>query len=207
MEANRRLVAYLRVGPREPLSRPDLEGQRQVVQAAAERAGWSIVAEYQDVRSGRATRRPGLMAALARARSDIADGIIVARLDRLTYSLPALAGLMREASTGGLAIVAVKEGLDTDQADGALVAGVFGEASTWTPRPVEVNAGPLLRRRGRPSSTPTAVAARIRTLRQEGLSLQAICDALNADEVPTPRGGATWRPTSLRAILRESGPK
>jgi hypothetical protein len=38
-------------------------------------------------------------------------------------------------------------------------------------------------------------------MRERGLTLQAICDALNAERIPTPRGGAFWRPTSLRAVL------
>jgi hypothetical protein len=46
------------------------------------------------------------------------------------------------------------------------------------------------------------VAERIRDLRAQGMTLQAICDVLNREGVPTPRGGAEWRPTSLRAVLR-----
>ena len=34
------------------------------------------------------------------------------------------------------------------------------------------------------------------------MTLQAICDTLNAEGVPTPRGGTHWRPTSLRSILQ-----
>jgi hypothetical protein len=33
------------------------------------------------------------------------------------------------------------------------------------------------------------------------MTLQAIRDTLNAEQVPTPRGGRLWRPTSLRAVL------
>ena len=36
---------------------------------------------------------------------------------------------------------------------------------------------------------------------QQGLSLQAIADVLNAEEVPTPRGGKQWRPSSVQAAL------
>ena len=36
-----------------------------------------------------------------------------------------------------------------------------------------------------------------------GLTLQAICDKLNSEGVPTPRGGTMWRPTSLRSILAQ----
>jgi hypothetical protein len=205
VSSERRLVGYLRVGPREkPEDRPEIAEQRAAIEAAAEASGWTIMGFEQDRRSGRATRRAGLGAALQMARTGTVDGIVVSRLDRLTYSLPALAELMREASRGDFTLVALEEGLDTATDEGGLAARVFGIAAGWTPRPVEVNPGPLLGRRGRPSSTPRAVAERIRLLRAEGMSLQAICDTLNAEEVPTPRGGARWRPTSLRAILRDA---
>jgi len=38
-------------------------------------------------------------------------------------------------------------------------------------------------------------------MRSRGLTLQAICDKLNEEGVPTLRAGTTWRPTSLRAVL------
>jgi hypothetical protein len=40
---------------------------------------------------------------------------------------------------------------------------------------------------------------RIAALRERGLSLQAIADELNAQGIPTPRGGAEWRPSSVQA--------
>ena len=36
-------------------------------------------------------------------------------------------------------------------------------------------------------------------MRAQGLSLQAICDILNAEGVPTLRGGTHWRPSSVQA--------
>lgn len=62
-------------------------------------------------------------------------------------------------------------------------------------------------RLGRPDSIQPALAARIRSMRQgtpdsPGKSLWGICHVLNAEGIPTPRGGTEWRPTSLRAVLR-----
>jgi Recombinase len=36
-------------------------------------------------------------------------------------------------------------------------------------------------------------------MRADGKSLQAIADELNAQRVPTLRGGAHWRPSSVQA--------
>jgi hypothetical protein len=54
---------------------------------------------------------------------------------------------------------------------------------------------------GRPASIPAELGKRIRRMRGRGMTLQAICDTLNAEQVPTPRGGRLWRPASLRAVL------
>jgi hypothetical protein len=40
---------------------------------------------------------------------------------------------------------------------------------------------------------------RIATMRASGMTLQAIADTLNAEGVPTLRGGAKWRPSSVQA--------
>jgi DNA invertase Pin-like site-specific DNA recombinase len=44
------------------------------------------------------------------------------------------------------------------------------------------------------------LAARIRAMRDRGMTLQAIADTLNAEHVPTIRGGAKWRRSSLQNL-------
>jgi DNA invertase Pin-like site-specific DNA recombinase len=200
---NRPLIAYLRVAPRERAGeRPGLDAQREALERAARERGWEIVAVQEDVRSGRTLRRPGLRAALAACRGGEAQGIAVARLDRLTYSLIDLAEIVREAVDGGFTIVSLQPDVDLSAGGGRAVGEVLAEAATWQPRAITTAGRALAGRPGRPSSTPPAVAARIRELRGRGMTLQAICDTLNAERIPTPRGGAEWRPTSLRSVLR-----
>ncbi len=52
---------------------------------------------------------------------------------------------------------------------------------------------------GCPRRTDTATRRRIRDTRAQGWTLQRIANALNRDNIPTPQGGATWRPSSVRA--------
>ena len=200
---DRPLIAYLRVAPRERTGeRPGLDAQRELLERAARERGWQIVAVQEDVRSGRTLRRPGLRAALAACRAGEAEGIAVARLDRLTYSLIDLAEIVREAVEGGFTIISLQPDVDLSADGGRAVGEVLAEAATWQPRAITSAGRALAGRPGRPSSTPPAVAARIRELRGQGMTLQAICDTLNAEKIPTPRGGAEWRPTSLRSVLR-----
>src|SRR4051812_27541289 len=170
--------------------------------------GSSLAGIESDRLAGRSLRRPGLQAALAACAEGRADGIAVASLDRLSRSLDDLAELFAEAQAAGFRIVALAQGLDTATTPGALVERVLAEAGTWGRRTLARDRAraafePAARgRRGRPVSTPPDVADRIRAMRTGGATLQAICNALNAEGVPTPRGGTHWRPTSLRAIVR-----
>lgn len=204
-----RVIGYLRVAPREQRSlRPGRDEQRRAIEAECRRRGWQVVRFEDDVRSGRSLRRPGLLAALDACRAGDAHGIVVARLDRLTYSVEDLAYLVHRAVDDGFTLVAPDVGLDLASDAGAPLARVLSVAAGWQPRSVGRRARLAMehhrdgRGRGRPSSTPPALADRIRSLRASGWTLQAICDALNAEGIPTPRGGTHWRPTSLRAILR-----
>jgi Recombinase len=44
-------------------------------------------------------------------------------------------------------------------------------------------------------------------MRQAGMTLQAIADQLNAEGIPTLRGGAEWRPSSVQAAAGYRRPK
>ena len=54
--------------------------------------------------------------------------------------------------------------------------------------------------RGRPAvSDLPLLQRRIATMRASGMTLQGIADTLNQEGVPTLRGGAKWRPSSVQA--------
>lgn len=196
-------MGYVRVAPRErPDERPTLDAQRDALQAAARERGWTLLRIDEDVRSGRTLRRPGLRAAIASCRTGEAEGIVVARLDRLTYSLTGLAELARTAVDEEFTLISLDPDVDIFSDAGHAVGVVLAEAASWEPAAIARPGRAMGGRVGRPSSTPAHVATRIRELRDQGMTLQAICDTLNEEQVPTPRGGSEWRPTSLRSVLR-----
>ena len=47
---------------------------------------------------------------------------------------------------------------------------------------------------------------RIAVMRARGETLQAIADQLNAEGIPTLRGGAKWRPSSIQVAWATSAP-
>lgn len=62
--------------------------------------------------------------------------------------------------------------------------------------------GRITARRGRgtvgASTDMETIRTRIASMREDGMTLQAIADTLNAEGVPTLRGGAKWRPSSIQ---------
>lgn len=48
---------------------------------------------------------------------------------------------------------------------------------------------------------PREILARIISMRHEGFSYTAICDALNAEGIPTPTGRTRWRRSYVDRLL------
>jgi DNA invertase Pin-like site-specific DNA recombinase len=203
-----RVIGYVRVSTAEQAaSGYGLTAQEDTLRAAAERNGWELIAIVRDEgASGKDLDRPGLREALAMAHK--ADAIAVAKLDRLTRSIVGLSDLMEWGQRNGLALVALDLGLDTSTTTGRLVARVMASVGEWEREQISerTRAAATVRRTqgkrmGRPGvrDSMPEVCARIKAARDEGLTWQAIADALNADGVATVRGGSGWRVSSVQS--------
>jgi DNA invertase Pin-like site-specific DNA recombinase len=206
-----RVLAYVRVSSEEQAdSRAGLEAQRGVIQRECERRGWEIVEVIEDAGfSAKDLRRPGVRAALEELGRGCADALVVAKLDRLSRSMLDFTAVMAKAQKEGWALVALDCAVDTTTPAGEAMAHVLATFAQFERRLIGQRTREALAvkrrqgvRLGRPQSIPPKLARRIRSMRSRGLTLQAICDKLNSEGVPTPRGGSVWRPTSLRAVLR-----
>jgi DNA invertase Pin-like site-specific DNA recombinase len=209
MGSGEKVVGYIRVSTDEQGANgagPD--AQRAAIEAECERRGWQLVRIEQDVLSGRTLHRPGLQRALEACRTDRVAGVIVAELDRLSRSLIDFAGLLERARREGWNVFALDLGVDLSTPSGEFLASVMASAAQWERRIIGQRTKEALAvkkaqgvRLGRPPSVPHNLAKRIVRMRARGMTLQAICNCLNAEGVPTARGGRLWRPTSLRAVL------
>jgi DNA invertase Pin-like site-specific DNA recombinase len=95
-QEQRLAVGYLRVSTAEQgQSGLGLEAQRASVQAFIAGQGWTLVAEYEDVASGKDDKRPGFQAALARCRQ-LGAVLVAARLDRITRRAHTLSQLLED---------------------------------------------------------------------------------------------------------------
>jgi DNA invertase Pin-like site-specific DNA recombinase len=205
-----RVLAYVRVSSDEQAdSRAGLEAQRAAIQRECERRGWEIIEVIEDAGfSAKDLRRPGVSAALEELGRGRADALVVAKLDRLSRSMLDFTAVMAQAQKQGWALVALDCAVDTTTPAGEAMAHVLATFAQFERRLIGQRTREALAmkkrqgvRLGRPQSIPPRLARRIRAMRGRGLTLQAICDRLNTEGVPTPRGGTIWRPTSLRAVL------
>ena len=99
-ETPRPLISYLRVSTdRQGKSGLGLEAQRKAVAAFAEANGYQVVAEFEEIETGKGSdaldRRPRLAAALAAARK-AKCAVVIAKLDRLSRDVAFVAGLMAQ---------------------------------------------------------------------------------------------------------------
>jgi hypothetical protein len=140
-----------------------------------------------------------LDAALSRVAAGELDRLTITRLRDAAGSLGELVRLLGWLEEHGATLASSDPPLDTGIPAGRATVAVLREIAGWPPpRPP-----------GRPGlkHADPALAERIAALRAEGLSLQAIADRLTADGVPTPRGGASWRPSSVQSALGYRRPK
>ncbi len=93
-----RIVAYYRVSTEgQGRSGLGLEAQQQAVRALCEGRGWTILAEFTEVESGKKDDRPELDEALHHAKVT-GSVLVVAKLDRLSRNVAFLAALQESGA-------------------------------------------------------------------------------------------------------------
>lgn len=150
-------------------------------------------------------RRPGASDLLARIQPG--DALVVAKLDRLGRDTLDVLALAKLAQDQAWRLIILDLGLDTGTPVGRFSLTVLAavaqlERDLIAERTRDALAA--LRRRGvrtgRPPTLPQEVRDRITVELADGATLQAVADRLNADAVPTARGGALWRPSTVAAV-------
>ena len=115
------VVGYIRVSTSEQAdSGAGLEAQRAAITSEAVRRGWQLVHVFEDAgASGKSLNdRRGLQRALEAVEAGMADGLVVAKLDRLSRSLLDFAGLMERAERKRWELVVLAEQFDMTTSSG-----------------------------------------------------------------------------------------
>jgi hypothetical protein len=216
MAIRRTAIGYMRLPA--PGDRVALAAHHSAIAAHVDAHGLELWTGVHDVDGDPAGDR-ALRWALERIAAGDAQVLAVARLEHVAASPGDLSAVLRSLDRDGRALVAAEPALDTSTQAGRLAA-VALDGAAWMdrqpdapPPPVNVRAAVARagartdRHRDAPPPPPNARAAvadrpelqqRIVAMREQGLSLQAIADRLNAEGVPTVRGGLKWRPSSVQ---------
>ena len=142
---------------------------------------------------------------------------MVSDLHRLSRSIVDLGALLAWFRDAQATLIALDLNLDTSTPEGEHVASTLIALADFEHERIARRTRSGLAKvrgngaaNGRPAvSDRPELMERIAAMRARKMTLQAIADQLNADGVPTLRGGAKWRPSSIQATLgyRRPGPR
>lgn len=219
-----RVILYVRASTEDQLL--TLEAQRTKLLGYASVYDLEVVEVIEDAgESAKSLNRPGLQRALAMMRSGAADGLAVAKLDRLTRSIADWQVLIAEffGESGGKALFSVADSIDTRTAAGRMVLNILLSVAQWEREAIAERTKEALStkiKRGErvgavrygydlgadgkslvPNASEQAAIALMRKWRREGVTLRGIAAELNSMGVPTKEGGA-WAFGSVARILR-----
>lgn len=222
-----RVIGYVRVSTDEQASQGvSIAAQTEKVRGYCSLYDLELVELVDDPgASAKTLARPGLERALAQLRRGEADGIVVAKLDRLTRSVVDMAALVTDyfGERAGKSLFSVADAIDTRTAAGRMVLNILASVSQWERETIGERTRDALRHKRTVGEVygPTPLGysvvdgrlvevaaemravAEVRRLAQTGASVRAICAALDAGGYRTKRGGP-WRPSSVQSILRRA---
>ena len=214
MTSEQNFVAYYRVSTaRQGLSGLGLEAQRQAVVSYV--GASPLLAEFQEIETGKNDTRPQLAAALEFCRKHRAT-LVIAKLDRLSRDVHFISGLMKSGvefivadmptATPVMlhihaAIAEHERGAISQRTKAALQAAKARGTRLGNPR--WQDSIERARAARNPAPVPPQIVATIAEQRDQGLPLRKIAENLNALGVRTPKGN-TWHPQTISDILTRS---
>lgn len=213
METQQTAILYIRVSSQKQAAEGlSLEAQERQLTAAAEAAGYSVKVFREEGRSGKSVKsRPQLKAALAELAAGTAQALFVSRLDRLARSVSDLLSIVDLAEKQGWRLALMDMGLDTATPHGRLVVSMLASVAEFERGLIAERAKDThqeRRARGevwgvtKGSKPLISVELRQRILEEkaQGKSLLAIANSLNAEGVPTARGGK-WYASTIKHLI------
>ncbi|QZH67694.1 recombinase family protein [Mycolicibacterium farcinogenes] len=204
-------IGYSRVSTEEQADRRNgLEAQHAVISAEADRRGWQIEHVTDAGVSGK-NIGPQLRMALDLLASGQADGLVVAKLDRLSRSIINASNILEAAQSQRWSLVVLDMSLDLTTAAGRMMANQFIVFAQYERELIgeRTKAGLAAKRRrgeriGRPREATTALVRRILADRDAGQSFDAIAKALEQEGIRSPRGGSKWYSSTARRIYQSA---
>lgn len=201
------MFGYERVSTDEQaISRNGLEAQREAIDHQAARRSWTVEHFADEGVSGKAIG-PKLAEVLQLLASGQGDGLVVAKLDRLSRSIVNAANIIEAAQAQGWSLVILDLGVDLTTAAGRMMAMNLVNFAQYERELISERTKAALtakkrrgERIGRPRVASASVVRRIVRDRDAGLTYDAIASALAAEKILSPLGKPTWQPSTVRRI-------
>jgi DNA invertase Pin-like site-specific DNA recombinase len=203
--------AYTRVSTEEQAASGNgLEAQRATIEAEAARRGWAME-HFTDAGVSGKLIGPSLREVLQLLASGQGDGLVVAKLDRLSRSIINAANIIESATAQGWSLVILDLGVDLSTATGRAFANtlmVFAqlERELISERTKAGLAAKKARGEpiGRPRLAKPGVVRRIVTDRNAGQSFTKIATALETEGILSPAGLPRWQSSTVRRIYQSA---
>jgi DNA invertase Pin-like site-specific DNA recombinase len=177
--------------------------------------------------SGKDLERPGIQEVLSllRQRKDAVQGLVVAKLDRLTRSLRDCSELIEEffEEKRGKRLFSVEESIDTRRAAGRLVLNVIMTVAQWEREVIGERTKDAMQakiakgeRCGKvrfgydlapdgirlvENEQEQEAIAQMREWRTQGKTYRELVELVKGLGIETKEGGIVWQPTTIRRIL------
>lgn len=201
------MFGYTRVSTDEQaISRNGLEAQHEAIATEAARRGWDVEHFSDEGVSGKLIA-PNLQKVLQLLASGQGDGLVVAKLDRLSRSIVNAANIIASAQAQDWSLVILDLGVDLTTAAGRMMAMNLVNFAQYERELISERTKAALaakkrrgERIGRPRAASASVVRRIVRDREAGLTYDAIASALTADNLLSPLGKPTWQPSTVRRI-------
>lgn len=125
-----KLLGYVRVSSVSQAKGFGLEAQKELIENFCRVQGHELLGILEEVQSA-LSQRPVFEKLKARVLSGEADGIIVAKLDRLGRSVLDLANIVAELRKAGKQLISVSDNIDTSSPNGKLLFHILSAIAEY----------------------------------------------------------------------------
>lgn len=206
------VIGYLRVSTREQAeSGLGLDAQRRAISDEAERRGWDVRWITDEGYTARNLNRPGYREAMRALKRREASALVVAKLDRLSRSLPDFGATLALAKQQRWALVALDVNVDMTTPAGRLVANIIASVAQWESETIAARTRDAMAEakaqgqsfgRKRSDAWHPDLVARVLAERAEGASYKAIAASLDRDGIAPPgEDSKRWYPSTVRRLV------
>lgn len=206
-----KLIGYVRVSTDKQIeSGAGIEAQISYLQQEADRRGLEleIVSEGEGASGKSMGKRSALNDAMKRLDKGEASALIVSKLDRLTRSVADFLTILERSRKGNWSLIIGDLAIDTSTPMGEAMATISATFAQLERRRIgERTKDGLAQKKlqgvvlGRPVVMQAATVERIISLHNDGKGFNEIARILNAEAIPTTRGGAYWYASTVSKTL------